>query len=523
MPLRSSSSTSLLNDSAIKCSSALRLIIAKSSKLKSLKSGMLPPMSQTSSTPKTSTPSKSTSTSGSSGSSGSSSSTAIGSGAFSSFASSSFFSPSAFFASSTFFLASSIFFLSASIFAFLSAAAFFCSFAFCFAIFAAAFFDTAALYSFCFCFQAASDCCQVDNFCLNHWPGFTSSTRVVTFLCTIQSFTYALASLSLAQEYLTASKPSSASGRLNFVNEVLSTYCVRSGTLSLKNLTAFSSAVKVTTGGVPSTGSGSSGSSGSSTSGSSSSFFSSSGSSAGGSLPSAFAFLIIMSLFAFFVASSLFFCISAIFFFCSFSAFFFIFAASFCFFLAIHSAFSFAFCALKVMSEAFCFAASVFSLTTFAKDFGGSAIATSATVLNPEFFNLASAATRSSLIRFDFTSMKTRSRGWIATSSINAFRIAVVSLESGLSFELGLALTCPPLLDRQFMKARSLISVYPGFFSRKMSNQVKLPSSGKLTGKSAVCLPSAGASYFVTVASFTEASWMTLQVKGSGTTGEPKL
>jgi len=63
----------------------------------------------------------------------------------------------------------------------------------------------------------------------------------------------------------------------------------------------------------------------------------------------------------------------------------------------------------------------------------------------------------------------------------------------GLSLQLGqlLRLRYSPLLRPQFSTARLLTSVYRGFFWRKPSNHSKVPSSGRLTGKSTSRLPPA--------------------------------
>merc|ERR1719222_367039 len=71
--------------------------------------------------------------------------------------------------------------------------------------------------------------------------------------------------------------------------------------------------------------------------------------------------------------------------------------------------------------------------------------------------------------------------------------------------------------------ARSLISVYPGCFSKNKSNQSKQPSPGSRVGKTTSYLPSAGSSYLVIVESFVDASWMTLHLNGRGMAGAERF
>mmetsp|Transcript_116031 Transcript_116031/g.328834 ORF Transcript_116031/g.328834 Transcript_116031/m.328834 type:complete len:203 (-) Transcript_116031:106-714(-) len=202
MPVRSGSSASRRNACDSRCSSKLRLIRAQSSNWNSLKRGSPPPMSITSSTPKTSRPSKSTFSSSSSRPSGS----PIGS-------SSGFFSPPAAVASPCCSAAPAPFAAAAA--AALAASP--CSTP------SAAFFAAAALYSFCLACQRFRTCCHSLHFPLNHSDGCRSSIRVVSFFFRVHCFRWALAFGSLLHSALTSSKPSSFVGKLNFAKLVFRT------------------------------------------------------------------------------------------------------------------------------------------------------------------------------------------------------------------------------------------------------------------------------------------------------------
>mmetsp|Transcript_51466 Transcript_51466/g.137091 ORF Transcript_51466/g.137091 Transcript_51466/m.137091 type:complete len:302 (-) Transcript_51466:427-1332(-) len=144
--------------------------------------------------------------------------------------------------------------------------------------------------------------------------------------------------------------------------------------------------------------------------------------------------------------------------------------------------------------EAACFCLRSSSCDTFLNSAGGSPTKTIAEVLMPADLKGSRDAALSSLIKLPFTSITTALRFWSAQRVVSIFLTLEPSSSlgtpkpiSGLSLELfGTApLFCQlPLFSTHSRTARSLISTYPGLFSRNMSSQSKLPSSGRLTGKS---------------------------------------
>mmetsp|Transcript_46311 Transcript_46311/g.128852 ORF Transcript_46311/g.128852 Transcript_46311/m.128852 type:complete len:212 (-) Transcript_46311:447-1082(-) len=76
-----------------------------------------------------------------------------------------------------------------------------------------------------------------------------------------------------------------------------------------------------------------------------------------------------------------------------------------------------------------------------------------------------------------------------------------------------------PLLTAHSWSFLSLSSTYCGFFSRKLSSQSKVPSSGNETGKSTSYFPSLGTFSFTSFTSSLAASWSILHLKGKATKG----
>mmetsp|Transcript_69249 Transcript_69249/g.195220 ORF Transcript_69249/g.195220 Transcript_69249/m.195220 type:complete len:206 (-) Transcript_69249:402-1019(-) len=198
MPTRSGSLTSRRNACVSRWSSKRRLIMVQSSKPKAENSGSPPPTSRMSSTPNTSSFSKSAFPSSFSSSSSSASSSSFFSSTFvSSFVSSIFATP-ALSSSPSFcsFCSSFMAAASAAAFSFASFASLAATLAALFASFAAAswaFFETAALYWFCFPCQAWRLFCHSFHLVLNQSEGVKSSTRVVSFRSWTHCFRYALA------------------------------------------------------------------------------------------------------------------------------------------------------------------------------------------------------------------------------------------------------------------------------------------------------------------------------------------
>mmetsp|Transcript_7707 Transcript_7707/g.21624 ORF Transcript_7707/g.21624 Transcript_7707/m.21624 type:complete len:329 (-) Transcript_7707:314-1300(-) len=207
----------------------------------------------------------------------------------------------------------------------------------------------------------------------------------------------------------------------------------------------------------------------------------------------------------------------------SFAAFWRAFSNSFCLLSNSHFFFvasNFSWCSLFAAS-CFCLRNSICDL--FLNSGVGVPTKTAADVLKFDALKGLSASALSSLNRLPFTSITTYFRFWSAQRLLSAPLTVPSSIAqtpkpiSGLSLEVlaGLSLGgCgPQLFSAQSRMARSLISVYPGFFSRYMSSQSKLPWSGRLTGKSTS--PSSVASYVVTSASVFKADPTMWHLKGS--------
>mmetsp|Transcript_6975 Transcript_6975/g.12432 ORF Transcript_6975/g.12432 Transcript_6975/m.12432 type:complete len:230 (+) Transcript_6975:161-850(+) len=84
-----------------------------------------------------------------------------------------------------------------------------------------------------------------EDFSLKMSPGVMSSTRVLLFFCVIQSFSFSWQTLSLCQPYSILAKPSSADGKLNFENTLLSNAASTSGIWPFLHHSCFSSSVSV--------------------------------------------------------------------------------------------------------------------------------------------------------------------------------------------------------------------------------------------------------------------------------------
>mmetsp|Transcript_69923 Transcript_69923/g.167841 ORF Transcript_69923/g.167841 Transcript_69923/m.167841 type:complete len:201 (-) Transcript_69923:1310-1912(-) len=108
------------------------------------------------------------------------------------------------------------------------------------------FFLTGSFQSFCTTFHTLSASWSACNFSLKSLPGTISSTRVVRFRVVIHSFSFASHAAAGCQLYCTASKPSSAEGKLKVVKALFSTDAPTSTEALFLHHSCFSSSVKVT-------------------------------------------------------------------------------------------------------------------------------------------------------------------------------------------------------------------------------------------------------------------------------------
>mmetsp|Transcript_4588 Transcript_4588/g.9989 ORF Transcript_4588/g.9989 Transcript_4588/m.9989 type:complete len:281 (-) Transcript_4588:1161-2003(-) len=264
--------------------------------------------------------------------------------------------------------------------------------------------DPVALNSCCFFCHSSKVFFHSSHLVLKASPGTRSSTLDVIFLADIHFFMYSFTAASLAHSYLTSSKPSLFSGKVNLVKVCVKTASEMSGIGDFLKFIFFSSS-ESSTGSISSSlsSSSSAGSSFASSLGSSSSFFSSFISSSGfaSSLPpstsifsspspSVFTDSIAAFLAALSLSASISLRLSSIsFFFLSISLF-----RSFSSFFRLNST-----------SAASVFSFSIFAWTDSFQASSGSPMTTMQVFLKCVELNFLRLASRSSLMRFDFTSM----------------------------------------------------------------------------------------------------------------------
>mmetsp|Transcript_114697 Transcript_114697/g.370636 ORF Transcript_114697/g.370636 Transcript_114697/m.370636 type:complete len:315 (-) Transcript_114697:501-1445(-) len=296
-----------------------------------------------------------------------------------------------------------------------------------------------------------------------------SSTRCVTLRFSIHSRRYSEHAVAGCHSNRRSSKPSPASGRLNFVKDFARSVATRSGKGLLRKTTFFSSSVSSTGG-------------------------SSTLSSAAPAGASASAFSAVSP-----VAAALAFCLLA-------SRSFFLSSSAF-FFLASASAL-----ALFSLSSDACTPCLCSSL--------GSPIEMMAVFLKPG--KRAMTALRVSAVRLPFTSATTKLRGRAGAMDVSMRRTLMSSNcakpkpVSGLSLQplVPKVLRTQPLFVAHSMTALLLSSTCAGCFMRNWSTASNVPSSGSPTGKTTSYFPSWGTAGAATSQSAAAASCNIRHLKG---------